>query len=88
VTDEARKLIAREGYSPEFGARNIARMVQDQIKHYFVDAVLFGELAGGGKAVADVEEGKIVIRAGGSKEPAKASSRAAQPSPDRRARRS
>jgi len=68
VTEAARKWIAREGYSSDFGARNIARMVQDQIKHYFVDAVLFGELARGGKAVADVEEGKIVIRTEDAKE--------------------
>jgi len=68
VTDAARKWIAHEGYSPDFGARNISRMVQDQIKHYFVDAVLFGELVRGGKAIADVEEGKIVIRTDDAKE--------------------
>ncbi len=62
VSDAAREWIAREGYSPDFGARNIARLVQDEIKHYFVDAVLFGDLSGGGKAIADVADGKVVIR--------------------------
>ena len=62
VTDECRKWIAREGYSPEFGARNIARLVQEKIKHHFVDAVLFGDLADGGVAVADVEDGEVVVK--------------------------
>jgi ATP-dependent Clp protease ATP-binding subunit ClpA len=63
VTDAARKKLADLGYSHEFGARNISRVVMNKIKNFFVDAVLFGELSdGGGKAVADVEDGDIVIR--------------------------
>jgi ATP-dependent Clp protease ATP-binding subunit ClpA len=62
VTAAARKWIAEEGYSPEFGARNIARLVQEKIKHHFVDAVLFGDLAEGGVAVADIEDGEIVVK--------------------------
>ena len=69
VTMEARKWIAEEGYSPEFGARNIARMVQEKIKHHFVDAVLFGDLAEGGVAVADVEDGEIVVKTKVASEP-------------------
>ena len=63
VTDGCRRWIAKEGFSEEFGARNIARLVQDKVKTYFVDAVLFGELVGGGKAIVDVKDGKIFVRA-------------------------
>ena len=62
VTPKCRKWLAGKGYSPEFGARNISRLVQDKIKSFFVDAVLFGSLSGGGKAVADVKEDDVVIR--------------------------
>lgn len=62
VTDACREKLAEEGYSREFGARNIARVVQEKIKNYFVDAVLFGDLTDGGAATADVENGEIVIR--------------------------
>jgi ATP-dependent Clp protease ATP-binding subunit ClpA len=62
VTLECRKHLAALGYSPEFGARSVARVVQDKIKRFFVDSVLFGELKGGGKAVADLEGGEEVIR--------------------------
>ena len=62
VTDRCREYLAEEGYSPEFGARNIARLIQEKIKNFFVDAVLFGELSKGGKAVADIESGEVSIR--------------------------
>jgi ATP-dependent Clp protease ATP-binding subunit ClpA len=61
ATDEAVTWLAQKGYSPEFGARNIARTVENEVKEYFVDAVLFGELADGGVAVADVADDRIVI---------------------------
>jgi ATP-dependent Clp protease ATP-binding subunit ClpA len=61
LTEACREYLAREGYSPEYGARNIARLVSDKIKHYFVDAVLFGDLSKGGKAVADFIDGEVVI---------------------------
>ncbi len=61
VTESCRKWLVHNGYSPEFGARNIARLVQDRIKSYFVDAVLFGDLSGGGKARADVKDDDVFI---------------------------
>jgi ATP-dependent Clp protease ATP-binding subunit ClpA len=65
ISDEARNWIADHGYSNEFGARNISRLVQDKIKDFFVDAVLFGELQHGGKANVEVENDDIVVRADG-----------------------
>jgi ATP-dependent Clp protease ATP-binding subunit ClpA len=55
------KHLAEKGYSREFGARNIGRLVEDKIKTFFVDEVLFGRLAGGGKAVADLIDGEVSI---------------------------
>ncbi len=62
VTDACRNFLAEEGYSGEFGARNIGRIVQEKIKTFFVDAVLFGELTDGGKAVADLIDGDVRIK--------------------------
>ena len=53
--------LAEKGYSREFGARNIGRLVEDKIKTFFVDEVLFGSLSAGGKAVADVVDGEVSI---------------------------
>jgi ATP-dependent Clp protease ATP-binding subunit ClpA len=65
VTDRCRRWIAETGYSTQFGARNVSRLVQDKIKTYFVDEVLFGQLSRGGKAVADLENDEVVIRVQG-----------------------
>jgi len=62
VTEAALSWIAEKGYSPEFGARNISRLVEDKVKGFFVDEVLFGSLSTGGKAVADVEGDDIRVR--------------------------
>ena len=69
VTPAALTWLAERGYSEEFGARNISRLVEDKVKSFFVDAVLFGELEHGGTAVVDVEEDDIVIRAEGTPQP-------------------
>ncbi|MCX5819183.1 MAG: ATP-dependent Clp protease ATP-binding subunit ClpA [Deltaproteobacteria bacterium] len=62
VTDDCYAWLARKGYSPEFGAREIARLVQDKIKRFFVDEVLFGSLREGGDALADINNDDVIIR--------------------------
>lgn len=62
VTAECRKWLAKKGYSREFGARQIGRLVQDKLKSFFVDEVLFGRLTEGGHAVADVEEDEVRVK--------------------------
>jgi ATP-dependent Clp protease ATP-binding subunit ClpA len=38
-------------------------LVQDEIKSYFVEQVLFGKLSKGGKATVDFKDGKVQIQA-------------------------
>jgi ATP-dependent Clp protease ATP-binding subunit ClpA len=61
VSDECVVHLALDGYSAEFGARNVARLVEDKIKAFFVDQVLFGELSEGGRAKADWKDGEYRI---------------------------
>lgn len=56
--------LARKGYSPEFGAREIARLIQDRIKTRFVDEVLFGALKNGGRARIEVNGEEIEFMLG------------------------
>ena len=62
VSDRCYKWLAEKGYSRLFGAREVARLIQEKIKSYFVDKVLFGKLSQGGKAEADVHNDDIVIQ--------------------------
>jgi ATP-dependent Clp protease ATP-binding subunit ClpA len=58
VTDVCVEHLAEEGYSREFGARNAGRLIEDKIKGFFVDEVLFGSLSEGGSARVDWRDGE------------------------------
>jgi ATP-dependent Clp protease ATP-binding subunit ClpA len=61
VTEACINQLAIEGYSRESGARNVGRLIEDRIKSFFVDEVLFGRLESGGHASADYVNGEYVI---------------------------
>jgi ATP-dependent Clp protease ATP-binding subunit ClpA len=50
VSDPAREWLADNGYDPAFGARPMARLVEESIKKTLSEALLFGNLQEGGKA--------------------------------------
>jgi len=56
LTSSARKYLATKGYDPTFGARPMARLIQQEIKRALADEILFGRLKDGGKATIDVNE--------------------------------
>lgn len=62
VTDKCYKWLAQKGFSKTYGAREIIRVVQQEIKTYFVDEVLFGKLSQGGTAIIDIDDDKVVIK--------------------------
>jgi ATP-dependent Clp protease ATP-binding subunit ClpA len=61
LTPDVYKYIAKLGYSNLFGAREIARVVQEKVKDHFVDEVLFGKLSRGGEVSGRIENNKIVF---------------------------
>jgi ATP-dependent Clp protease ATP-binding subunit ClpC len=61
TTPEARQLLADEGYDPNFGARPLRRVIQNQVEDRLSDEILSGRIQSGETAVIDVEEGKIAI---------------------------
>jgi len=61
LTDKARKWFAERGYDPTFGARPMARLIQNEIKRVLADEILFGKLANGGKVEVDENDGKLVF---------------------------
>jgi ATP-dependent Clp protease ATP-binding subunit ClpA len=54
LTPEARRLLAERGYDPAFGARPLARVLDDTVKQPLTQELLFGALQAGGTAVVDV----------------------------------
>ena len=62
VPDHVYEWLAGRGFSDEFGAREIERLVQDRIKNFFVNEVLFGRLVCGGTVTADIADDDVVLR--------------------------
>ncbi len=62
ITEEAEKYISSKGFSEEYGAREIIRVVDKEVKKLLVDEVLFGKLCNGGTATVDYKNNKIVLR--------------------------
>jgi ATP-dependent Clp protease ATP-binding subunit ClpC len=63
ATEEARRYLARKGYSEEFGARNLRRTVQRAIEDVLSEGILSGEFGTGQLILVDLEDGEIVLRA-------------------------
>ncbi len=61
LTDEARKWLGERGYDKSFGARPLARIIQEYIKKPLADELLFGRLASGGTVSVRVEGGKLAF---------------------------
>ncbi len=61
VTEAARKHIAEIGYDPAYGARPLARIIQEKVKVPLVHELLFGALAKGGFVRVDFRNGALVF---------------------------
>lgn len=66
IDDDCVAFLAEKGYSPLFGARNIARIVDAEIATPLVDVILFGELSKGGTVTCclDTDCCQVVFRYG------------------------
>ena len=65
LTQEAKELLAKEGYDPQYGARPLRRVIQSMVEDSLSEAILDGVVSAGNIARVDVADGKIVIRNGG-----------------------
>ncbi|MBI1985884.1 MAG: AAA family ATPase, partial [Rhodospirillales bacterium] len=61
LTKAAREWLARKGYDEKFGARPLARVIQENIKKPLAEELLFGKLAKGGVVLVDIEDDKPVF---------------------------
>jgi ATP-dependent Clp protease ATP-binding subunit ClpC len=58
-TDEAVKLLAREGFDPEFGARPLRRTIQRLVENELSRLLLAGTAQPGDRVKVDVREGEL-----------------------------
>jgi ATP-dependent Clp protease ATP-binding subunit ClpA len=58
LTDQAREWLATKGYDKKFGARPLARVIQEHIKKPLSEELLFGSLVNGGSVSVTVGDDK------------------------------
>jgi len=63
ATEEAKELLAKEGYDPHFGARPLRRVIQQRVEDPLSEGVLAGEFRPGDTIVVDVVDEQIRLRA-------------------------
>jgi len=61
LTPAARRWFAERGYDATFGARPMARLIQDRVKRPLANEMLFGTLRDGGRAELDVAGDDLTI---------------------------
>jgi ATP-dependent Clp protease ATP-binding subunit ClpA len=61
LDEDAAAWLAEKGYDPLYGARPLARVIQDRIKRPLADELLFGKLAKGGKVLVTIVDDKLAF---------------------------
>jgi ATP-dependent Clp protease ATP-binding subunit ClpA len=61
TTDEAADWLAKNGFDELYGARPLARVIQEHIKKPLADEILFGKLVKGGHVKVVLRDGKLAF---------------------------
>lgn len=59
LSTEARELLLTKGFTPEYGARELDRVIGSMLKPLLMREILFGKLKKGGDAVVEVKDGAL-----------------------------
>ncbi|MBX3483056.1 ATP-dependent Clp protease ATP-binding subunit ClpA [Phenylobacterium sp.] len=62
TSDEAADWLAKNGFDELYGARPLARVIQEHIKKPLADEILFGKLAKGGHVRVVLKDGKLAFQ--------------------------
>lgn len=65
TTDEAADWLAKNGFDELYGARPLARVIQENIKKPLADEILFGKLTKGGHVRVVLKDGKLAFEVEG-----------------------
>ena len=69
VTQAAKDYLVDKGYDPDFGARPLRRVIQDEVEDKLSEELLGGKFGPGDTVVVDVDDGQVVVSRIGSKVP-------------------
>lgn len=61
LSAEARELLLTNGFTPEYGARELDRVIGSMLKPLLMREILFGKLKKNGDAVVEVKDGALLL---------------------------
>ncbi|MCH5234584.1 MAG: AAA family ATPase [Muribaculaceae bacterium] len=61
VSEEVKELLLEKGFTKEYGARELDRVIKNELKRLLMKEILFGELKEGGELLVKSEKGKIIL---------------------------
>jgi len=61
ITQAAKERLSELGYDPNFGARPLRRVIQNNLEDALSDEILSGKLTAGDTAIVDLREGEFVV---------------------------
>lgn len=61
VAAKAKKLLSEKGYNPQFGARPLKRLIQDEILNALAVELIKGKFKEGDRVKVEVEDGKFML---------------------------
>jgi len=64
VSDDAKTLLANEGYDPTYGARPLKRVIQNRVQNSLANAILSGEFPEGSTIKVDTQHGEFTFSRG------------------------
>jgi len=62
ATDAAREYLGKKGYDPNFGARPLRRLIQNEVEDKLSEALLGGKIQSGDTVIVDIENEETVIK--------------------------
>ena len=64
ISDDAKTLLANEGYDPQYGARPLKRVIQQRLQNELANAILTGEFEEGATIKVDTQHGEFTFAKG------------------------
>lgn len=62
LAPEAREMLLNKGFTPQYGAREMDRVIQSMLNPLLMHEILFGSLKKGGKAIIELDGDKLKIK--------------------------
>ena len=61
ISSQCREWLLDKGFTPEYGARELDRVISHSLKSKLMREILFGKLKNGGNAWTDIADGELII---------------------------